>query len=89
MVMKNGVAAIPFLVLVNREGIAIALNTRGPALGEKLAELFPDAAPASEPPAAVEAANSAPSTEKPAVENESAPAPPAVDTAEGIEEASE
>ncbi|MBI2481886.1 MAG: TlpA family protein disulfide reductase, partial [Planctomycetia bacterium] len=52
MVTKNGVAAIPFLVLVNREGTAIALNTRGPALGEKLAELFPEAAPAAAAPAA-------------------------------------
>lgn len=49
MAAKNGVAAIPFLVLVDREGTAIALNTRGPALGEKLAELFPDAAPPATP----------------------------------------
>jgi thiol-disulfide isomerase/thioredoxin len=85
MVTKNGVAAIPFLVLVDREGIAIALNTRGPALGEKLAELFPDVAPTGEPPAA----NAAPATEKPAVESESAPKTPAAEASEGTEGASE
>lgn len=64
MVMKNGVAAIPFLVLVDREGVAIALNTRGPALGAKLAELFPAGAPVGEVPATTEpTATDAPATE--------------------------
>jgi thiol-disulfide isomerase/thioredoxin len=66
MAAKNGVAAIPFLVLVDRDGTAIALNTRGPALGEKLAELFPGVAPPSETPAAGEPAAANPATEKPA-----------------------
>lgn len=69
MVTKNGVAAIPFLVLVDREGTAIALNTRGSALGEKLAELIPDAAPTSDTapgvePTSSDPANSAPPAEK-------------------------
>jgi len=67
MVAKNGVAAIPFLVLVDRDGTAIALNTRGPALGEKLAELFPDAASTTATPAASEPAEAKLPTEKPAV----------------------
>ncbi|MEO8498742.1 MAG: redoxin family protein, partial [Planctomycetota bacterium] len=56
MAVRNGVAAIPFLVLVGRDGTAIALNTRGPALGEKLAELFPDGSSAEEKPAATDPA---------------------------------
>ena len=37
---KCGIEAIPFLVLLDRAGTAIALNLRGEALGKKLAELF-------------------------------------------------
>jgi thiol-disulfide isomerase/thioredoxin len=83
MVARNGVAAIPFLVLVDRDGTALALNTRGPALGEKLAELFPDAASTGETPAATEPDEAAPAPEKPATEKpatadtESAPETPA------------
>lgn len=75
MVIKNGVAAIPFLVLVDREGTAIALNTRGSALGEKLAELFPEpTAPAGEVPAATESAKPAATATEPApAETEKAP----------------
>ncbi|MDA1051245.1 MAG: TlpA disulfide reductase family protein [Planctomycetota bacterium] len=79
MAVRNGVAAIPFLVLVDREGIAIALNTRGPALGEKLAELFPDAASESEKPAATKPADDKPAEAEPA--SESAAANPAEGTA--------
>jgi thiol-disulfide isomerase/thioredoxin len=68
MVAKYGVAGIPFLVLVDREGIAIALNTRGPALGEKLAELFPEASSENETPAATDS--------KPATEPKAAGATP-------------
>lgn len=89
MVAKNGVAAIPFLVLVDREGTAIALNTRGPALGEKLAELFPDAAPESAPPAATEPATAAPAAEKPAAESAAAPKAPAAEAPQGTDGASE
>ena len=83
MVAKYGVAAIPFLVLVDREGVAIALNTRGPALGEKLTELFPDAVPTSDQPAPTEPANAAPSTERPPpIEAEKAVEPPTSATPE-------
>jgi thiol-disulfide isomerase/thioredoxin len=40
MAVKCGVEAIPFIVLVDRSGTAIALNVRGEALDQKLAELF-------------------------------------------------
>lgn len=83
MVKKNGVTAIPFLVLVDREGVAIALNTRGSVLGEKLAELFPDAAPTSDQPDSTEPANAAPPAEKPLpIEVEKAAEPPASATPE-------
>ena len=88
MVTKNGVAAIPFLVLVDREGTAIALNTRGPALGAKLAELFPDAVPESAP-TATEPASAKPAAEKPASENEAAPKTPAAGAPEGTDGASQ
>ncbi|MFV1964209.1 MAG: redoxin family protein [Pirellulaceae bacterium] len=39
---KCGIEAIPFLVLVDRGGTAIALNLRGDQLSSKLAELFPE-----------------------------------------------
>jgi hypothetical protein len=35
-----GVKSIPFLVLLDGEGKAIALHTRGERLGEKIAELL-------------------------------------------------
>lgn len=77
MAAKNGVAAIPFLVLVDRDGTAIALNTRGPALGEKLAELFPDAAAADETPAAAAPDEAAPDVEQPATKQPAAKQPAA------------
>jgi thiol-disulfide isomerase/thioredoxin len=40
MAEKCGVEAIPFLVLVDRDGKASALHVRGPALGKKLEELL-------------------------------------------------
>ena len=62
---KLGVESIPFLVLVGRDGKALALNPRGPELGKKLAELF-DApagpAAATPAPAAPAAATPAPAT---------------------------
>ncbi|MBC8352118.1 MAG: redoxin family protein [Planctomycetes bacterium] len=79
MAVKNGVAAIPFLVLVDQKGTAIALNTREEALGEKLAELFPEAAAPNETPAETN-----PAEEEKPVDNtptptkaDPAPAPPA------------
>ncbi len=51
MAAKCGVDAIPFLVLVNQEGNAIALHVRGEKLEEKLAELLgPVADPVSPAP---------------------------------------
>ncbi len=50
--VKFGVDGIPFLVLVGRDGNVLALHTRGPQLGERLAELFPDVDVPSEDPAA-------------------------------------
>jgi thiol-disulfide isomerase/thioredoxin len=47
--VRCGIEAIPFLVLVNREGIAIATHTRGEELGERLAELL--GPPAGDAPA--------------------------------------
>jgi thiol-disulfide isomerase/thioredoxin len=46
MAVKYGVNAIPFLVLVDRDGTAIALNVRGDQLSAKLAEMFPEKPPA-------------------------------------------
>jgi thiol-disulfide isomerase/thioredoxin len=40
MAVKCGVDSIPFLVLVDRDGKAVALNPRGSELGKKLAALF-------------------------------------------------
>ncbi len=89
MVEKNGVAAIPFLVLVDRDGTAIALNTRGEALGEKLAELFPEAAvPAETTPPETPTSPVSPAAKAPepptattpsvaAAESDAAPVPPA------------
>jgi thiol-disulfide isomerase/thioredoxin len=36
-----GVAAIPFMMLIGRDGKVIAIHTKGEALNRKLAELFP------------------------------------------------
>lgn len=48
LMVKCGVEGIPFLVLVDRDGKAIALNLRGEALGKKLATMFGSpAAPAA------------------------------------------
>lgn len=76
MATKNGVASIPFLVLVDRTGTAISLNTRGPALGERLAELFPEAAPATDEPEtpAKDPATPPAATEDPATEDAATPA---------------
>lgn len=49
LAVKCGVEAIPFLVLVGRDGKAIGLNLRGEALGKKLATMFTEP---SEPGAA-------------------------------------
>jgi thiol-disulfide isomerase/thioredoxin len=46
MAAKYGVNAIPFLVLVDRDGTAIALNLRGDKLSAKLAEMFAEKPPA-------------------------------------------
>jgi thioredoxin-related protein len=37
---QYGVSSIPYTVLVDREGKVLAKNLRGPALEEKLAEVF-------------------------------------------------
>ncbi len=68
MVAKNGVAAIPFLVLVDRDGKAMALNTRGEALGQKLAEIFADPESPTEPPQPESPAKEAPPADSPAKE---------------------
>jgi len=54
MIDKCGVTSLPFLVLVGRDGVALATNLRGDALDQKLAELFPsdDTKPAAEGDAA-------------------------------------
>lgn len=49
LAVQCGVEAIPFLVLVDKDGTAVALNVRGPALGEKLAELLGQPAPETTP----------------------------------------
>ena len=89
MVVKCGVDSIPFLVLVGRDGTAVALNTRGEQLGERLAEIFGPTDPAATSPASAtpESAtsppaepsktqpNDAPSSEKPAEKSAEQPAP--------------
>jgi thiol-disulfide isomerase/thioredoxin len=40
LAVKCGLESIPFLVLVGRDGKAMALNPRGPELGKKLAAIF-------------------------------------------------
>ena len=39
---RCGVDAIPFLVLVGRDGTVSDIHLRGEALGKRLAELFPE-----------------------------------------------
>ncbi len=51
LAVRCGIEAIPFLVLVNREGIAIATHTRGEELAERLAELLGPAPETTQPPA--------------------------------------
>jgi thiol-disulfide isomerase/thioredoxin len=46
--VRCGVEAIPFLVLIGRDGKVLALHLRGEQLGKKLEELF--ASPATQPP---------------------------------------
>jgi peroxiredoxin len=46
MAKKYGVDAIPFVVLVNKEGKVDSLHLRGPKLTARLTELFGDAKPA-------------------------------------------
>jgi thiol-disulfide isomerase/thioredoxin len=89
MIEKYGVTALPFLVLVGRDGIALATNVRGDALDEKLAELFPagdtkpapvvdaDAAPASTTiPAPSEETDPAAATSDPATSDPATPTTP-------------
>jgi thiol-disulfide isomerase/thioredoxin len=45
LLAKLGVEAIPFVVLVGRDGTALALNVRGESLGKKLQALFPASPP--------------------------------------------
>lgn len=47
LVQKCGIEAIPFIVLLDRNGTAVALHVRGPQLGQKLAEML--GPPAKEP----------------------------------------
>jgi thiol-disulfide isomerase/thioredoxin len=71
MIEKCGVTSLPFLVLVGRDGIALATNIRGDALDEKLAELFP----AGDTPPVPGDAKAAPASKaKPATTTESEPA---------------
>ena len=51
MARKCGVVSIPFVILVGRDGKVLGIHVRGPLLGERLAELFPEAeAPEEDPP---------------------------------------
>jgi thiol-disulfide isomerase/thioredoxin len=45
LAVKCGIEAIPFIVIVDREGNAAALHVRGPALDKKLAEMLGPAEP--------------------------------------------
>ena len=71
MAAKCGVDAIPFLVLVNQEGNAIALHVRGEKLEEKLAELL---GPVADPVSPAPGVQPAPSVDAPPA----APTVPAV-----------
>lgn len=78
MIAKCGVTTIPFLVLVNREGTAVATTSelRGEALGKKLAEIFGDPEPSSD--------SETPASEKPDSDTEK-PAEKPADDAEAAE----
>lgn len=57
MAEKCGIEAIPFILLLDKNGVVDSMHVRGPKLGEKLAELLgppaasPDASPAKTPTA--------------------------------------
>ncbi|MCO6457178.1 MAG: TlpA family protein disulfide reductase, partial [Pirellulaceae bacterium] len=51
LAVKCGIDAIPFLVLVNQQGVVVAMHTRGEELGQKLAELLGPAVPPAGSPA--------------------------------------
>ncbi|MFO0902002.1 MAG: redoxin family protein [Pirellulales bacterium] len=86
LVDQCGVESIPFVVLVGRDGRVLDLHTRGPALDERLAELFgaADAKPDAKPeatPAAEKPTEEAPPAEKPAAEKPATEKPAAGDGA--------
>jgi len=66
MAAKFGVDAIPFLVLVGKDGKVDSLHLRGPKLRARLVELL--GAPAGEKPAEEKPAAEKPAAEKPAAE---------------------
>ncbi|MCI0357094.1 MAG: TlpA family protein disulfide reductase, partial [Planctomycetaceae bacterium] len=77
MAVKCGVDAIPFLVLVGKDGKVDSLHVRGPKLRSRLVALLgdPNDAPASDRPAADKPAGEAPAEAKPAAEKPAAEKP--------------
>ena len=47
LAVRCGIEAIPFMLLLNKEGIVVATHTRGEELGQRLAELLGPAPPAA------------------------------------------
>ena len=83
MAEKCGVISIPFVILVDRDGIVQALHVRGPELGERLAEIFPEeAGNAEDAPVDESPVDEVPAEGEP-TDEESAP------EADAVEEASE
>ena len=70
MAVKCGVDAIPFLVLVGKDGKVDSLHVRGPKLRSRLVALLGDPAdaPATEKPVTEKPAEEKPAAEKPAAE---------------------
>jgi hypothetical protein len=42
LAVKCGVTGIPFIVLIGKDGKVDSIQLRGPALGKRLAQLFPE-----------------------------------------------
>lgn len=82
-----GVEAIPFVVLVGRDGRVIDLHLRGELLGQRLEEIFDAEAKGGDAPAAGEKPAQKPATEKPAAEKPAAEKPAADKPAEPAAEA--
>ena len=86
MAQKCGVSAIPFVLLIGKDGKVLDIHVRGERLGEELAELFgpaaPDEAPGvekpdAETPDAADTDPDKPAAEEPAAEEPAAEEPDA------------